>query len=168
MKKHIFLFAAFFCFILGSVKAQENAIKANTNQETNDTNNIENLLNSKTFEFVANTAYPTSGIPKNLVGSNYSVTFSPEKIVSNLPFYGRAYSGMALGRDKGMRFQGKPENFTIEKNKEYQGSATVNAENDTYEISLSVSSSGYATITISSNDRGTISYQGEIVETQKQ
>ncbi len=168
MKTQSIIIAAMFCFIFGNVSAQEKELKAKSPNEIENISNIESLMNSKTFEFVANTAYPSSGIPKNLVGSNYSITFSPEKIVSNLPFYGRAYSGMALGRDKGMRFQGIPENFIIEKNKEYQGSATVNAENDTYEISLSVSNSGYATLAISSNDRGTISYQGEIVETKKQ
>ncbi len=163
MRTRNILFSALFCFILGSASAQEKDIKTNTSQETKDTSNIGNLLNSKTFEFIANTAFPTIGAPKNLVGSNYSVTFSPEMIISNLPFYGRGYSGMALGRDKGMRFQGKPENFTVEKNKEYQVNATVNGESDTYSISISVSSSGFATLAISSNDRGIITYQGEIV-----
>jgi hypothetical protein len=167
MKSPTILFVALFCFILGNTSAQEKDLKANTSKETVETSNIANLLNSKTFEFIANTAYPASGSPKNLVGSSYSVTFSSEMVLSNLPFYGRAYSGMALSRDKGMRFKGKPENYTIEKNNEYQVNATVNAENDTYEISLSVSESGYAYLSISSNDRGTISYQGEIVKVRK-
>lgn len=145
-------------FIFGSITAQNKTEKAHTS--------IETLLNSKNFEFIANTAIPTSGPTKDLVGSNYSITFTPEMIISNMPFYGRAYSGMALGRDKGMRFKGKPENFNIEKNKEYQVNATVTAENDTYEISMSVSDSGYATLIISSNHRGVISYQGEVVQIQ--
>lgn len=160
--KRILLFTALFCFVLGSISAQEKDIKANTIQETNETSNIARMLNSGTFEFIANTAFPISGTPKNLVGSGYSVTFSPKEIVSNLPFYGRAYSGMALGRDNGMRFQGKPENFTIVNNKEYQVNTTVNDDGNVYVIALSVSDSGYASLSISSNDRGTISYQGEI------
>ncbi len=162
MKIQSLLFVTLFCFTLGIASAQEKDIKANTSQETENISNTEKLLNSKSFEFIANTAFPTSGTPKNLVGSGYSVTFSPEKIVSNLPFYGRAYSGMALGRDNGMRFQGKPENFTIVNDKEYQVNTTVNDEGNTYVIALSVSDSGYASLSISSNDRGTISYQGEV------
>jgi len=161
------LFAALLCFIIGSVSAQEKDLKANTSQEINKASNIANLLNSQTFEFIANTAFPTSGSPKNLVGSGYSVTFSPEEIVSNLPFYGRAYSGMALSRDKGMRFKGKPENFTIVNNKEYQVNTIVNDEGNTYEIALSVSESGFASLSISSNDRGVISYQGEVLLSSK-
>lgn len=168
MKAYRILLTILFGFIfLASAASQEKDIEANTNQENVDTRSIGNILNSKNFEFIANTVFPTTGSPKNLVGSGYSVTFSPEMIISNLPFYGRAYSGMALSRDKGMRFQGKPEDFTVEKNKEYQVSVSVKGESDTYSISISVSSSGFATLAISSNDRGVISYQGEIVKVRK-
>jgi hypothetical protein len=145
-------------FIFGSTTAQNKSEKAHTS--------IETLLNSKNFEFIANTALPLSGPAKNLVGSNYSITFTPEMVTSNLPFYGRIYSGKVMGRDKGMRFKGKPENFNIEKSKEYQVNASVTGENDTYEISMSVSDSGYATLIISTNDRETITYQGEVVQIQ--
>ena len=161
LKPKIFLLIAFFCIAFGNLTAQEKNKKA---QETvkADSNRVEHLLDSHTFEFIANTVLPTGESSKNLVGSGYSITFSPEQIVSNLPFYGRGYSGMAIGRDKGMRFKGTAENFTVEKGKEYQVNTTVK-DGDTFEISLSVSNSGYATLTISSNNRGTISYSGEVV-----
>lgn len=85
-----------------------------------------------------------------------------------MPFYGRAYSGMAYGRDKGMRFKGKPEDFNVVNTaKGFEASASVKGENDTYFISISVGNSGFATLSISSNDRATISYEGEIVQVQK-
>lgn len=166
MKTHTLLLSALFCFIIGSTSAQEKNIEANPNKEITDTGRITELLKSKTFEFIANTVYPASGTPKNLVGSGYSVTFSPEIIISNLPFYGRGYTGMTMGRDKGMRFEGTPENFTISEKNDYEINATVNGESDTYSISMEVSVSGYATLTISSNDRGTITYQGEVISAQ--
>lgn len=166
MKTPSIIFAAIFCFTLGTVSAQKKNLKAKSALENEDSNTVESLLNSQTFEFIATTAYPISGTPKSIAGSGYSVTFSPEKIVSNLPYYGRAYSGMTMGRDKGMRFKGKPEDFTVDKKKEYLVNTTVYGESDTYEISLSVTTSGYATLSISSNDRGTITYQGEIVSSE--
>lgn len=165
MKIHTLLLTALFCFIFGNVSAQEKDKKSQEIVEA-DMGRVESLLHSKSFEFKANTVTPASGAPKNLVGSGYSVTFSPEQIISNLPFYGRAYSGMRMGKDKGMKFQGKPENFNIEKDERFQVSTVVN-DSDVYEISMSVSNSGYATLTITSNARGTISYQGEIVKTSK-
>lgn len=161
MKTYNILFAVMSCFILGSVSAQENKT-ISEEAIVSHSDSIEGLLKSQSFEFIAKTVYPLSGSPKNVVGSDYSVTFSPEMVVSNLPFFGRAYSGMKMGRDKGMRFKGKPENFQIEKAEAYQVSTLVN-DGDTYKISLSLSNSGNATLTISSNSRGTISYQGDIV-----
>ena len=160
MKAFRIFYTLLVLFIFGSATAQVKVEKAS--------NSIETLLNSKNFEFIANTMIPMSGGTKNLVGSNYSITFTPEMIVSNMPFYGRAYSGMTLNRDKGMRFKGKPENFTVNKSdKDFEINAEVEGENDTYFISITVGNSSFATLTISSNDRGTISYQGEIIRNKQ-
>lgn len=166
MIKHIFLFAAFFSLAIGNVQAQFRTAEKKLIVKT-EQSSIESLINSKNFEFIANTAYPTSGPSKNLVGSDYAMIFSPESIKSHLPYYGRAYSGMNMGRDKGMRFEGKPEEFIIEKNaKGYQIQSKVEAENDRFSITLTVSESGYATLTINSDNRGTISYYGEVISVQ--
>lgn len=160
MKAFRIFYTLLVLFIFGSATAQVEIEKA--------PNSIETLLNSKNFEFIANTMIPMSGGTKNLVGSNYSITFTPEMIVSNMPFYGRAYSGMALNRDKGMRFKGKPESFIITNTeKGFDINAEVNGENDTYFISITAGNSGFATLSISSNDRGTISYQGEIIRNKQ-
>ena len=157
--QHILYFVLIF-FSFGQVNSQGKTEKAKSS--------IETLLNSKNFEFIANTAIPLSGPTRDLVGSNYSITFTPEKVISYMPFYGRAYSGMAYGRDKGMRFEGKPEDFIITNTgKGYEINANVKGENDTYIISIITGNSGFATLSISSNDRGTISYQGEIVDNEQ-
>lgn len=159
MKALRILYTLVVLFIFGSTTAQNNTEKPHTS--------IETLLNSKNFEFIANTALPLGKPPKNLVGSNYSITFSPEMVISNMPFYGRAYSGMIMGRDKGMRFKGKPEDFIITSAKNgYNVTTTVKGETDIYVISISVGYSSFATLSISSNDRGTISFQGEIVNNE--
>ena len=165
MKIHKILFSALFFFILGNAIAQEMSTKAKSNIESTETGRIDILLNSKNFEFIANTVYPSGGPSKNLVGSEYSITFTPEMIVSNMPFYGRAHSTIAMAQDTGMRFKGIPEKLVIEKNlKGYEILSKVQDENDNFSISMSVSESGYATLTIKSNNRGTISYYGEVVE----
>ena len=131
-------------------------------EEVNNSFSIESLLESKNFEFIANTMLPLSGPSKNLVGDGYSVVFSKDSIVSDLPYYGRAYRGLGTGKYKGMRFQGKPNVFTVEKGKRFQINVVVK-DGETYELSLSVSDSGYATLNITNNTRDIISYQGEVV-----
>ena len=162
MKTAKILFAAALFFIIGNLHAQEKEPKTKVTVNS-EFSRIEKLINSKNFEFMANTAFSTNGASKNLVGSNYSIMFSEELISSYLPFYGTGYAGMALQKDTGMRFQGNPEVFTIsKKEKEYEIDAVVKTENDTFSISINVSASGYANLSISSNNRGTMSYQGEI------
>lgn len=161
MKKYILLPAILFCIALGNVGAQNEALASKKVSNTEQTK-VDALLESKDFEFVANTVLPLGQPPKNLVGSDYSVTFSPEMIVGNMPYYGRAYRTL-IGRDKGMRFKGAPKNFSVDKkDKGFEINTTVEGENETYALLLTVSNSGFATLSITTNNRYTINYQGEI------
>tara|TARA_B100001146_G_C16014356_1_gene362277 strand:+ start:55 stop:558 length:504 start_codon:yes stop_codon:yes gene_type:complete len=167
MKKYIFLFGILFNLVFVTANAQDK-IEKDQLAETVKQSKMDVLMNSKNFEFIANTMFPLGQPPKNLVGSNYSITFSPEMMVSNMPFYGRSFSNMALGRDKGMRFKGKPEIFTVGKeNNGYVVEAKVENENDIYTLFLKISESGFATLSIKTNDRQTTAYEGEVVSIQE-
>jgi hypothetical protein len=134
-------------------------------QEKTDisTGSVAALLHSKKFEFIANTVIPMNGAVRDVVGANYSISFSPEMIVSHLPFYGVVHSGGILNPSKGNRFEGKPEEFIIEDNGQFRLKTTVSDAGETFEILLEASNSGYATVSVSSNNRATVTYQGEIV-----
>jgi len=124
---------------------------------------IDSLVNAKTFDFVGRTAMPTGYKTMNLTTTTNYVKFQPELIDSYMPFYGRAYSGVGYGGDSGLKFTGKPEEFTVTKGKKnFQVNATVKGENDTFRLSLSVSFEGSASLSITSNNRSAISYSGEI------
>jgi len=128
---------------------------------------IEAMLAAKEFVFLAKTALPQGSKSVNLT-SSYDVSFSTDFIKSYLPYYGRAYSGVGYGGDKGMMFEGKPKEFTVTKGKKnYQVNAIVAGETDTYRISLSVSVSGSSSLIINSNNRSSISYNGEIIAAEK-
>ena len=162
MKTYILLTALSAFLFFGNASAQIQKDKKELKQEI-AADRIDNLLASQKFEFIANTMFPMGQPSKNLVGSDYSVTFSPDKIVSDLPYYGVAHGGMGVGRDKGMRFEGEPIDFLItHSGKEYGVTAIVKAGNDSFSISMEVSKSGYATLTINSKNRESISYQGEV------
>ncbi len=168
MKTRNILITALFSLVLLSVNAQEKTPPQQQLAPPAGQTAIEKLLSSGNFEFIANIMLPSGQAPKDLVGSNYSVTFTPEMIVSNLPFYGRSYSTIAMGKDQGMRFQGAPENFKQSKNKnQFEVKTEVKSERDTYKLLLLVSKSGNATLSIATNDRGIVNYQGEVVSIQK-
>lgn len=115
------------------------------------------------YEFLARTVLPVSLPPKDISADNYSVIFSKDKIVSELPYFGTARGAANLGRDKGMRFSGKPEHYEVQRNeKETIIEAVVKTENDRFVLTLTFSPSKYATLNIQSRNREVIVYQGEI------
>ncbi len=92
----------------------------------------------------------------------------PDLIKSYLPFFGRGYSGIAYGGDNGMDFEGKPKVYTIEKTKKaYVIKAEVKGERDSYSIILSVYFEGNAYLSVNSNNRSSISYDGSIEAIKK-
>ena len=126
------------------------------------------LVNSKEFVFIGRTALPQGFRTIDLTTNPNYVEFKPDKIKSEMPFFGRAYSGVAYSRDGGLHFEGSPKEFTVEKEKKaYQIKTVVKGDNDIYTLFLSVSFGGSATLTISSNNRSTISYYGEIRPIEK-
>lgn len=129
---------------------------------------VDDLMTAKTFEFIGRTALPTGYKSVNLATTTNYVKFQPELIDSYMPFYGRAYSGVGYGSDDGLKFTGKPEEFTINKGKKnYEVSATVKGEKDTFRLTLSVGFEGSTSLTITSNNRSAISYSGEIKAVEK-
>jgi hypothetical protein len=128
----------------------------------------ETLVNGKDFVFIGTTALPQGGRSVNLTTRSNFMKFHPDLIQSDMPYFGRAYSGAAYGGDAGLKFEGKPEKYTVVRNKKnYQVNAEVKGENDTYKISLSVSFSGNASLTVVSNNRSTITYNGDIAAPEK-
>jgi hypothetical protein len=125
------------------------------------------LVDSKTFIFEATRVQSQGGKSINL-NSNDRVEFHPDLIQCDLPFFGRAYSGAGYGGEGGMKFEGKPTDYSIEKKKKnYVIKANVRGEHDSYSIMLLVYFEGSATLSINSNNRSSISYDGDIVEFKK-
>ena len=127
---------------------------------------IETLVNSNDFVFVAKYAMPMGARQVDLTSNPNYVRFSPDLMDGYMPFFGTATSGIGYN-DPTIKFKDKPETFNIEKKKKnFQIDGKVKGENDIYRISLSVMFEGSASMSIISNNRGTISYQGEIFPAQ--
>ncbi len=126
---------------------------------------VEALLNSKEYVFTGLDAYPTGYRPVSLTGRQNFVIFHPGEIESDMPYFGRANSSAAYAgtSDGGLKFKGKPEEYTFEKRKKnYLISTVVKETGDAYDITLVVQFSGSATLTIISNNRSPISYNGYV------
>lgn len=154
--------------LAGSVAAQSTDRKTEKEKrKVERERSVLQLVESKTFDFRANRAIPTGYKSVDLVTNPNFVKFNPDSIWSEMPFFGRAYS-IPYGGDGGLKFKGKPEVFTVEKKKKYYlVEAKVKGTDDFYSINLSVGFEGGTIMTISSNNRSTISYNGEIFAPEK-
>jgi hypothetical protein len=168
MKPRITAFVIFLTVIIAPGFSQETKELSKEDQKSEKQKQIDTLINAKEFVFVARMANPSGGRSVNLTTNPNFLKFSPDLIESEMPFFGKAYSSVGYGGDAGMKFNGKPEVFTVEKGKkDYDIKVVVKGATDNYTMYLTVGFNGSASLSISSNNRSTISYTGEISAPKK-
>lgn len=163
------LLVIFLCIPVIMVSQESAKKKSREEKKLEQQKQTEELVNSKTFVFIGSMAYPQGGRSVNLATRPNFVKFSPDLIDSDMPFFGRAYSGAGYGgsSDGGLTFKGTPGDYKVEKTKKgFEISSKVKTGNENYNISLSVAASGNASLTISSAGRSPMSYSGAISKTE--
>lgn len=170
MNPKISVLLVLFLLIGTSLFAQEKSKKQQREERTLEKQiQTEEMINAKEFVFIGRTAIPTGFKTMDLTTNTNYVKFHPDLIESYMPFFGKAYSGIGYGGDNGLKFTGKPEDYTFVKGKKnYQINANVKGINDIFKLSLSVGFEGSATLSIICNNRSPISYNGEISVPEKQ
>lgn len=145
------------------------------------------IVEAKNFIFAATSAIPlnssdvnnvlsrmsgpaTAGMI-NLTGGSYDLKITADSIVAYLPFYGRAYSA-PYGIDNtesGYKFTSKKFNYESKKGKKRGWDVFIqtNDVKDNVRMNLSISESGYATLTVTSVNKQSITYNGYLSEIEK-
>jgi len=148
-----FLMIAFVLFIASRANAQA------------DQATVKSSIESKQFIFHAQTALPTSGRSRQLT-TDYDLRVSPDSLISNLPFYGRAYSVPYGSGDGGFNFTSTKFEYTATPGKKRGWNISIKTKDvtDFREFSLSLSDDGYGTLQALSNNRQPMSFTGYITE----
>ena len=169
MKPKISVLLVLLFFIGTTLFAQEKSKKQlKAERAIEKQQQTEALINAREFVFVGRTAIPTGFKSMDLTSNPNYMKFHPDSIESYMPFFGKAYGSIGYGGDAGLKFGGKPDDYTVTKGaKNYQIDASVKGANDNYKISLSVSFEGSATLSVNSNNRSPISYFGQISPPEK-
>jgi hypothetical protein len=156
----VFLFLIVFNF---SASAQEKTKKElKQERELKKQNEIKALIDSRNFVFEAQKLTPQSGRLIQLDYNTYFLKFKADSATCDLPFFGRGYN-VGYNSDGGIKFEGKPENIKVEnKKKNTIIKATVRGASDVYDLTFSIFYNGNTTLSVSSNNRGPISYDGVI------
>ncbi|HEU4790349.1 MAG TPA: DUF4251 domain-containing protein, partial [Flavobacterium sp.] len=79
---------------------------------------VEALIDSKEFEFTGVMAYPQGGRSIDLTTNPNYLRFKNDSIHSEMPYFGRAYAGVAYGGGSGgLDFKGPIEDYSVTKGK---------------------------------------------------
>ncbi|MEP6931912.1 MAG: DUF4251 domain-containing protein [Flavobacterium sp.] len=164
MSMKISFLIVLFSFLIFQGFAQEKTKKElKAQRELQKQKEIESLINSRNFVFDAEKANPLGYRMMILDYNTYTIKVDEANVVSDLPYFGRGYNIPYGSSDGGMKFEGKPENITIEKvKKRYIIKMIVKGKNDVYNLLFSVFSDGGTSVSITSNNRASISYDGNI------
>ncbi|MGQ7869580.1 DUF4251 domain-containing protein [Sunxiuqinia sp. sy24] len=154
MKRLVLLFLTLF-LVLGQLFAQNSKSAEKT---------IRQLIESKQFKFTARSVTPMSGATINLT-SSYDLVVDSSEVEAWLPFYGRAYQSDYGSTEGGIKFKEQAKAFDLkvnEKKEMVEVRIEVDTTKDTYKIYIHAGESGYASMSISSNRRQSVSYYGII------
>lgn len=127
------------------------------------------LIESQQFRFVARSAHP-SGYRSVTLTSEYDLVVDSLQIRSYLPFFGRAYYAEYGSSEGGIKFDSKAEEYVSvfnAKKKSYRISIKVRGKHDIYQLQLDAGLSGYASLSVVSVDKQSISFYGIIEKTEE-
>lgn len=141
------------------------------------------IVEAKNFKFVATSALPLnftdvskvlSRMPGNvgaggtidLSGSQYDLAIKPDTIKAYLPFYGRAFTADLNPNDSGYKFSSKDFDYTTSKRKKGGWNVLINTKDvrNNARMNLTIGENGYAVLSVVSNNKQSITYNGYISE----
>ena len=124
---------------------------------------IKNLIDSQAYVFYAESVTPMSGRNRHLT-SDYTVDITKEKVVSDLPYFGRAYSAPIGSSEGGIKFTSTNFEYAIKDRKKGGWNITIKPKDvqEVQSFNLSVFDNGSATLQVGSTNRQSISFSGEI------
>ena len=176
MKKYISLIFIFgFLFFFQSCASQASA----------DPKTVDALVNSQEFTFHAQRANTSNydvirimnSIPNSTstrmldLNGNYTIEIHQNTMEVTLPFYGRIFSNNTFGNPDGNSFRFTSKDFTISKSQNKKGKWTLKIKpNDTRnidQINIEIFKTGKAFVSINSNDRQPISYDGYVSKNEE-
>jgi hypothetical protein len=143
-----------FCMAGLTAGAQKNAAKAAA---------VQQAVDSQRYTFYAEYVQPLTGGQRYLT-TEYTLRISKDSIVSDLPYFGRAFSGVGYGGDGGIKFTSTQFEYKVEGAKKggWDISIRLKDVSNVQQLSLRILPGGSTTVTVNSSNRDPISYTGYV------
>ena len=138
--------------------------QTNADQEKQDKyTQFKRLIESKKYHFHALSATSMKGRVRQLT-TEYGLSLNNDSLSVDLPYFGQSYSADFAATDLSIQFNTTEFSYVANPAKKGGWEITIIPKNQpsANKIYMSVSSSGYGTVQVTSNNRDPISYYGTI------
>lgn len=141
--------------------AQETKSQKRSEKKAEKAAEIKALIDSHYYLFNAQTASPIGGRLRNIT-SNYDLVVKQDSVISFLPYFGRAFTADYNATRSPLDFTSTSFDYSVTPGKKDGWTVTIKPKDNksVQTMYLTVSSEGYATLQVTSNDRTAISFNG--------
>lgn len=124
---------------------------------------IKKIVETQNYVFKAQTALPTAGATRQLT-SDYDLWVSQDTIVSDLPYFGRAYTAPLNPSEGPLQFTTTKFQYMVSNNKKGGWNVTITPKDltDPRELIMTIFDNGSASVVVNSNNRQPISFNGYV------
>ena len=128
-------------------------------------NQLKSQIDSRKFRFHALSATSLKGMTRQLT-SDYFLKLDKDSLSVDLPYFGRSFTTNYPPTDLSTEFKTTQFSYKSDTLKKGGWDITIVPKNESNasKISLSITTSGYCTVRVSSNSREPISYYGTITD----
>ena len=133
-------------------------------QAGNSTSKYHEMVTGQHYVFTARSVSPSSGHAHQLTESYYDLKVSKDSVQAYLPYFGRAYSAPIDPTKGGIQFESTDFEYQLSDRKNGGWSVSIKPHDvrDVQQLSLTISTEGYASLQVISNNRQPISFNGTI------
>lgn len=134
-----------------------------------DAQSIKSFVDSQDYVFQPRMVEPMHGPSRNVATYNYILTITKDRIVSELPYFGRAYIA-PMDPTKGvLEFTLKHFDYRATPGKKEGWNVVIKPKDnkDIQELHLNISPAGYATLSVIPTNSDAISFTGIITAPSK-
>ena len=128
---------------------------------------IKEMVKAQLYNFMAQSVTPLGGRLRQL-NNNDQLRVTKDQIISDLPYFGRAYSA-PIGDTGGIQFTSKDFEYNITEKKKGGWNVLIKFKDaqDVKQMQLSIFSNGTASLQVMSNNRQSIGFNGYILSPGK-
>jgi hypothetical protein len=128
---------------------------------------IKSIVEAQNYVFKAHTALPTSGSTRQLT-SDFDLRVSKDTIISDLPYFGRAYTAPLNPSEGPLRFTSTDFQYSVSERKKGGWDVIITPKDvqDPRQLSMSIFDNGTASVVVTSYNRQPISFNGYVTAKQ--